>query len=142
MILLQKNYADEIVSHAFDEDPNECCGILAGQGGRVTKLYRVTNLEHSPYRYSMDPKDLLSITQEIDDNRWELLAIYHSHTHTQAYPSSTDVRMATWADGKSIWPDTHYILVSLMDKKNPVVRAFLIEDGIIREEGLRIIEEK
>ena len=139
MLQLEQHYADEIVAHALEENPNECCGILAGQDGRVTRLYRVTNVEHSPYRYSMDPKDLLVINQEIDDSRWELLAIYHSHTHTEAYPSATDVRMATWPDGKSIWPEAYYILVSLMDKRSPAIRAFHIKDGTISEEELRIV---
>lgn len=139
MLELEQHYADEIVAHALEEDPNECCGILAGQDGRVTRLYRVTNMEHSPYRYSMDPKDLLVINKEIDDSRWELLAIYHSHTHTEAYPSATDVRMATWPDGKSIWPEAYYILVSLMDKSSPTIRAFRIEDGAISEEELRVV---
>ena len=139
MLQLEQHYVDEIVAHALEEYPNECCGILAGQDGRVTMLYRVTNVEHSPYRYSMNPKDLLAINQEIDDSRWELLVIYHSHTHSEAYPSATDVRMATWPDGKSIWPEAYYILVSLMDKNNPAIRAFRIEDGTISEEELRII---
>ena len=139
MLQLEQHYVDEIVAHALEEDPNECCGILAGQDGRVTRLYRVTNVEHSPYRYSMDPKDLLAINQEIDDSRWELLVIYHSHTHSEAYPSATDVRMSTWPDGKSIWPEAYYILVSLMDKSSPAIRAFRIEDGTISEEELRIV---
>jgi len=139
MLELERRYADEIVAHALEKDPNECCGILAGQDGRVTRLYRVTNVEHSPYRYSMDPKDLLVINREIDDGGSELLAIYHSHTHSEAYPSATDVRMATWPDGKSIWPEAYYILVSLLDKNSPAIRAFRIEDGTINEEELRIV---
>jgi len=139
MLELERRYADEIVAHALEKDPNECCGILAGQDGRVTRLYRVTNVEHSPYRYSMDPKDLLVINREIDDSGSELLAIYHSHTHSEAYPSATDVRMATWPDGKSIWPEAYYILVSLLDKNSPAIRAFRIEDGTINEEELRIV---
>lgn len=139
MLELERRYADEIVAHALEEDPNECCGILAGQDGRVTRLYRMTNTEHSPYRYSMDPKELLKVNQEIDDSRWELLSIYHSHTHTEAYPSATDVRLATWPDGTSIWPEAYYILVSLMDKRSPSIRAFRIEDGTISEQELRIV---
>ena len=139
MLELERRYADEIVAHALEKDPNECCGILAGQDGRVTRLYRVTNVEHSPYRYSMDPKDLLVINREIDDSGSELLAIYHSHTHSEAYPSATDVRMATWPDGKSIWPEAYYILVSLLEKNSPAIRAFRIEDGTISEEELRIV---
>ena len=139
MLELERQYADEIVAHALEEDPNECCGILAGQDGRVTRLYRMTNAEHSPYRYNMDSEELYRTYREIDDNGWDVLVIYHSHTHTEAYPSATDVRMATWPDGKSIWPEAYYILVSPMDKSSPAIRAFRIEDGTISEQELRIV---
>ena len=138
---IAKRYVDEMVSHALEDDPDECCGILAGPDGKVVKLYRMTNTERSPYRYSMDPKEQISVDREMDDNGWELLAIYHSHTHSAAYPSSTDVRMATWPDGTSIWPDAHYILVSLEDHDNPPVRAFRITDGSVTEEELRVTQE-
>ena len=139
MLELPREYHDESVTHARQDDPNECCGILAGVDGKVLRLYRMTNVEHSPYRYSMDPKELLDVNQEIDDSHWELLAIYHSHTHTEAYPSATDVRLATWPDGTSIWPEAYYILVSLVDKRSPAIRAFRIEDGTISELELRIV---
>lgn len=138
---IAKQYVDEMVSHALEDNPDECCGILAGPDDKVVKLYRMTNTERSPYRYSMDPKEQISVNREMDDNGWELLAIYHSHTHSAAYPSSTDVRLATWPDGTSIWPDAHYILVSLEDYDNPLVRAFRITDGSVTEEELRVIQE-
>ena len=138
---IAKRYVDEMVSHALEDDPDECCGILAGPDGKVVKLYRMTNTEHSPYRYSMDPKEQISVDREMDDNGWELRAIYHSHTHSAAYPSSTDVRMATWSDGTSIWPDAHYILVSLEDHDDPDVKAFRILDGSVTEEELRVSPE-
>ena len=139
MLELEKRYVDEIVAHALEDDPNECCGLLAGPGNSVQKLYRMTNTEHSPYRYNMDPKELLETIREMDANAWDLLAIYHSHTHSPAYPSATDVRMATWPDGHSIWPDTYYVLVSLADHDRPDVRVFRIVDGSIAEEELRVI---
>lgn len=132
MLELEKQYVDEMVAHALEDDPNECCGILAGHDGRVAKLYRMTNAEHSPYRYNMDPRELYLTYREIEDNGWDLLAIYHSHTHSPAYPSATDVRLATW-------PEAVYILVSLTDHDDPSVRAFRIVDGEIAEEELRII---
>ena len=139
MLELDRSYVDQMVAHALEDDPNECCGILAGGDGTATKLYRMTNTEHSPYRYNMDPIELLNVTREMDDSGWELLIIYHSHTHSPAYPSDTDVRMATWTDGNSIWPDAFYILVSLMDHQNPDVRAYSITDGVIIEEELRVV---
>ena len=129
---LGKRYVDEMIAHALEDDPNECCGILAGSHGRVSKLYRMTNAEHSPYRYNMDPGELYRTYREIDDNGWDLLVIYHSHTHSPAYPSGTDVQLATW-------PDAHYAVVSLMDHANPSVRAFRISEGDITEEELRVV---
>lgn len=140
MLTLPKSYIDEMIGHAVEDDPNECCGLLAGKDGEATRLYRMTNVEHSPFRYSMDSKELYLATREMDGGDWSLLAIYHSHTHSEAYPSATDVRLATWPDGNSIWPDAYYILVSLQDKASPVVRAFLIEDGSITEEELRVVD--
>jgi proteasome lid subunit RPN8/RPN11 len=130
---LDKRYVDAMVAHAQQDFPNECCGILAGQGGRVVRMYPMTNVERSPYRYSMDSKELYQTYKEIEDKGWELQAIYHSHTHTEAYPSATDVRLASW-------PEASYILVSLMDRGHPVVRAFRINDGRVTEEEVRIIE--
>lgn len=132
MLELEQQYADEIIAHALAEDPNECCGILAGLRGQVSCLYRMTNIEQSPYRYSMDPKELYRTYREIDETGKEVLAIYHSHTHSEAYPSPTDVRLATW-------PEAHYILVSLQIKERPVLRVFRIEGEIIKEEGIRIV---
>ena len=133
MLQLEQQYADEIIAHALEDDPNECCGILAGQDGRVAKLYRMTNAEQSPYRYSMDPQELYHTYREIDDAGWDVVAIYHSHTHSEAYPSATDVRLATWSDA-------YYILVSLLNREDPAVRAFRIEEGGIREEAVRIVQ--
>ncbi|MYB83745.1 MAG: M67 family metallopeptidase [Chloroflexi bacterium] len=124
---------DEMVQHALEEDPNECCGILAGAGGIVLQHYRITNTEKSPYRYSMDGRELNQVLRELDDNGWEMQVIYHSHTHSPAYPSDTDVRLA------ANWPDPYYLLVSLMDKQSPDVRLFTIWDGTVTEEPVVIV---
>lgn len=123
---LPQEHIDEMISHAREDAPNECCGIIAGADGRAMKLYRAVNAEASPYRYSVEPKDLLRIHKDADANDWEFMVIYHSHTHTEAYPSPTDVRLAAW-------PEAYYVLVSLMDEQQPVVRAFRIVDGQITE---------
>jgi proteasome lid subunit RPN8/RPN11 len=133
MLTLERTYIDEMIAHAREDDPNECCGIIAGKDGAATKLYRAINAEASPYRYNVDPKDLLRIYRDLDEHGWDVLVIYHSHTHTEAYPSGTDIRLAAW-------PDAYYVLVSLQDKNNPVVRAFTIHDGKVEEEELRIGE--
>lgn len=130
-LILGQPYIDEMIAHAKEEAPDECCGIIAGKDGRPTKLYRATNAEHSPYRYSVDPKDLLRIHREVDERDEEFLVIYHSHTHTEAYPSPTDVRLASW-------PDAYYVLVSLMDDARPAVRAFRILDSTVTEEPIEL----
>jgi proteasome lid subunit RPN8/RPN11 len=126
---LERHFVDEMVAHAIEDAPNECCGIIAGKDGRAAKLFRAKNSEASPYRYSVDPKDLLRIFRECEENEWSFLAIYHSHTASEAYPSPTDVRLA-------FWPEAYYVLVSLADKDKPVVRAFRIIDGAVTEEAI------
>ena len=129
---LERAYIDEMVAHARQETPNECCGVLAGKEGHVLKLFRAINAEASPYRYNVDPKDLLRIYRECDAQGWDFLAIYHSHTHTEAYPSPTDVGLAAW-------PDAAYLIVSLADAEHPVVRAFHIVEQRVQELELRTV---
>jgi len=127
---LPQAFIDDMVGHALADAPNECCGIIAGEDGRAVRLFRAINSEASPYRYSVDSNDLFRIFRECDENDWSFLAIYHSHTASEAYPSPTDVRLA-------FWPEAFYILVSLQDSQTPVVRAFRIIEGKIREEEIR-----
>ena len=136
MVQIKQKFVDEMVAHAKADRPNECCGILAGPDGKVMKAYRMSNVEASPYRFSMDPGELSRVDSEAGDNDWELLAIYHSHTGSEAYPSDTDVRIAGGTAG--LWPDVRYVLVSLMDIDNPIVRIFQITDGVVIEEPLEI----
>ncbi len=134
MVQVARRYYDEMITHALEDDSIECCGVLAGTGGGFLKLYRMTNVENSPYRFSWDPKELLPVWNDMEDNNWEHRAVYHSHTHSEAYPSSTDVRLAAW-------PEAYYMIVSLLDKDNPNVRAFRIVDGSISEEPLEVIPD-
>ncbi|MCH8813912.1 MAG: M67 family metallopeptidase [Chloroflexi bacterium] len=126
---LEQKFMDEMIAHAKEDAPIECCGIIAGEDGRAVKLFRARNSEASPYRYSVDSDDLFRIYREAEDNEWSFLAIYHSHTASEAYPSPTDIRLA-------FWPESYYVLVSLEDAENPVVRAFRILDGEVNEEEI------
>ncbi len=137
MTRMEKRFIDEMVAHAREDLPNECCGILAGQNGHVLKLYRMSNVEASPFRFSMDPGEIVKVDTEAGDNDWDLLAIYHSHTQSGAYPSDTDVRIA--GGTAELWPDVRYVLVSLMDDDAPQVRLFRIAGGVITEEHLEVI---
>lgn len=141
MFRLEKQYADEMIAHAKEERPNECCGILAGKDGRVVRLYRTRNAEQSPYRYSIDPHDLVRVHREIDQNDWTIIGIYHSHTGSEAYPSPTDIRLSEFppGSGEPAYPDALYFIVSLTDPDAPVLRAFHIEGGQVWEEELQIV---
>ena len=139
MTQVEKRFIDDMVAHAKEDLPNECCGILAGRDGRVLKLYRMTNVEASPFRFSMDPGEIVKVDTEAGDNDWELLAIYHSHTRSEAYPSDTDVRIA--GGTAELWPEVRYVLVSLMDEDHPQVRLFQIADRAITEDQLDVISD-
>jgi len=133
MLTIEKHYIDEMIAHARQEAPLECCGVLGGRDGRVLKLYRATNAEHSRYCYNIESQDLFRINRECEENGWQFLGIYHSHTASQAYPSPTDVRLAT------LWPESLYFIVSLLSPENPEVRAFRIRDGEVTEEKIEIV---
>ena len=136
MLSIERRHVDEMIAHAFEDDPNECCGILAGKGDRVDQLYRITNTAKSPYRYLMDPQEFLNADRDAERNGWEMLAFYHSHTHSAAYPSTTDVRMTL----QSGWLDIYYVLVSLENRTDPQTRTFRIDEtGRITEEEFEII---
>ncbi|KAA1295718.1 MAG: M67 family peptidase [SAR202 cluster bacterium] len=135
MISVPSNFVDEMIEHAVQENPNECCGILAGKDGLISALYRVRNSTPSPYRYVMDPKDQMNVMKESDELGLDLMAFYHSHTHSPAYPSETDTRMAV----ESGWVDFCYVLVSL-EKQEPEVRFYMVDaKGDISNEEFEII---
>jgi proteasome lid subunit RPN8/RPN11 len=130
---LEKKYADEMIAHARSETPDECCGVLAGVKGRVLKLYRTTNAEHSRFRYTIEPRELIAIYKETGENGWGLLAVYHSHPYTDAYPSPTDIESA-------FLPEFLYFIISLSNADQAIIRGFRITEGKIREIELKIIE--
>ena len=133
MFTIEKRYIDQMIAHARREAPIECCGVLGGRDGRVLKLYRATNAEQSRYCYNIESQDLFRINRECEENGWQFLGIYHSHTDSAAYPSPTDVHLA------ALWPEPLYFIVSLRDADNPEVRAFRIRHGEVTEEKIEIV---
>lgn len=132
---LPSRYLREIISHAREGKPNEVCGLIAGRDGYPVKLYRTTNNDPTPrVRYNVEPRELLEILREMEDNGWNLLVIYHSHPASEAYPSGTDVSL-------SYYPDAVHLIVSLADDDAPAVRAFRIVDKKVTELDLQIDEE-
>jgi [CysO sulfur-carrier protein]-S-L-cysteine hydrolase len=133
---------DEILEHAREEVPNECCGMIGGVGGEASTLYKARNAEASPLRYNLDPQDQIRINGEMEDRGEELAAIYHSHTASPAYPSQTDINLALMdrrEDGKvvgkePVFPGVIYLIASLAHREEPL-RAFKIgEDGVTEVE--------
>jgi len=121
----------EIVEQALREFPNESCGLIAAEGDAAVKVFPMTNTDASPATYRLDGKEQLKVFDELEEHGWDLWAIYHSHTHSEAYPSETDTRLA-------FYPDARYLVLSLQDRAEPVMRSFWIRDGGIIEEGLSI----
>ncbi len=119
-----------MVEHARSEHPLEACGLLAGRNGVPSRFYPARNALRSPTRYDLDPRDLLRVTMDIESRGEELWGIFHSHPHTAAYPSQTDIRLAFYASAV-------YLICSLADPALPVIRAFRIQQGTVTECALR-----
>jgi [CysO sulfur-carrier protein]-S-L-cysteine hydrolase len=121
-----------IIGHCYDGLPDEACGLLAGPvrddgepTGLITEARPCANADASAMTYTVDSRDLLHAGRDAEARGEELVGCWHSHTHTDAYPSPTDVRQAEW------YPTWIYVLVSL--REQPVLRAYRIRDGEIIE---------
>jgi len=123
---------DEMVAHAREDLPNECCGMVGGSDGEATSVIRVVNSAASPLRFEMDPQGQYDALKAIEDGGGELLAIYHSHTKSAAYPSQTDVNQAV------NWPDAIYVIVSLENPDAPDVKAYWLKDLRIADAELLV----
>lgn len=135
-LTISSSVADQLLAHARAEIPNEACGLLAGDlaCGVATAYHPARNADASPYVYTVHPDDLLRIVLGIDDGGEDLVAIFHSHTHTPAVPSPTDRRQAHY-------PGVFFLLASLSDPDATpadALRAWRIADGNSREVPLHI----
>lgn len=138
MITISPGMREQVIRQAIRESPNEACGLIGGtledDGARAASVFEMRNADGSPVTYRLDAQEQLSVFGEIERLGLDLVAIYHSHTHSPAYPSETDRRQA-------FYPDAHYLLVSLQDPERPELRAFRIVDGEVSEETLRVEAE-
>src|ERR1700731_2496734 len=116
---------DDIIEHAREDAPNECCGMIASRDGEAVKVYRAANAAASPLRYEIDGAEQYRIQMAIDDRDLELGAIYPPHTRSEPYPSQTDINLA-------FYPDALYVIVGVAGAE-PLVRAFTIRDGTVAE---------
>jgi proteasome lid subunit RPN8/RPN11 len=121
----------EIVEQALREFPNEACGLIAAEADVPVRVFPMTNANASSDTYRFDGKEQFVVFDEVDERGWEIWAIYHSHTHSEAYPSETDVRLA-------FYPDSRYLVLSVADREHPVLRSFFIRDGEVTEEEMSV----
>ncbi len=129
---IAQSLVDEMVAHARADLPNECCGMVGGREGEATSVIPVVNSAASPLRFEMDPQGQFDALKRIEAGGDELLAIYHSHTKSAAYPSQTDVNQAV------NWPDAIYLIVSLEDPEAPDVKGYWLKDLKIADAELAV----
>jgi [CysO sulfur-carrier protein]-S-L-cysteine hydrolase len=133
MLSLPKLVHDQMVAHCLTGLPDEACGLLGGslESGRAVTCYPTRNLAASAKLYTVDPKEHLRADRDAENAGNSIIGVFHSHTHTDAYPSPTDIAQAPD-------PDWHYVLISLRDVV-PVVRSYRIVDGAVTEEPVRLL---
>ncbi len=119
---ISQRLIDEMVAHAQADLPNECCGMVGGADGEAGAVIPVVNSAASPLRFEMDPQGQYNALKAIEGDGGELLAIYHSHTKSAAYPSQTDVNQAV------SWPDAIWLIISLQDAEAPEVKGYWLKD--------------
>ena len=124
---------EQILAHAREEAPNECCGVVAvapspdGEPSRAVRAQRARNTAASPLRFEIAGLEVMELLDSIEGDGLEIGAIYHSHTRTAPYPSQTDINFAV------NWPGVEWIIVGLADSSAPEIRSYLIEKGAVRE---------
>jgi proteasome lid subunit RPN8/RPN11 len=125
---------DAIVAHARRDHPDEACGVVAGPAGsdRPERHLPMLNAERSPTFYRFDSMEQLRVWREMDERDEEPVIIYHSHTATEAYPSRTDIGLASE-------PGAHYVLVSTRVPDEAEFRSFRIVDGAVTEEPVEVV---
>ncbi|HEY0774278.1 MAG TPA: M67 family metallopeptidase, partial [Nocardioidaceae bacterium] len=139
MLKIDRATYDAIVAHAKKDHPDEACGIVAGPEGSdaPTRFVPMVNAAMSTTFYEFDSQELLALYKDMDRRDEEPVVVYHSHTATEAYPSRTDIGLASE-------PNAHYVLVSTREHGNsegPVeFRSFRIVDGEVTEEEVSVVE--
>lgn len=127
MLRIPARLLAEMASHAYDSYPEEMCGLMAGPAGEgeVAHFYPCHNEAASAMVYTVEPRDFLRADRDAESKGWEIVGVVHSHTHTEPYPSATDVAQAV----DHAW---FYVIVSLK-RESPESRAYRIVDGEITE---------
>ncbi len=159
-LIVPQQILDELIAHARELDPHECCGFLAGTGRTVTRAYRIKNIvglegaaqaasfdeakirhlsrlspeERAEIAFIMDAQEMFQAVKDMRKNGLTLQVVYHSHPHDPARPSVTDIKIAN--DWEENWSRLNltlpvYLLISLMDKSRPDLRGYWIKQGTV-----------
>jgi [CysO sulfur-carrier protein]-S-L-cysteine hydrolase len=123
-VKVRRDAIAEMIAHARAEAPNECCGLLVGEGGRIDEIVRCTNLEASPVRYRLDPQEHIDTNRRLRHTAHAVVGVYHSHPHSPAVPSARDIAEAHY-------PEFVWIVVSLEEPLAPDVRAHTIAEDVV-----------
>jgi proteasome lid subunit RPN8/RPN11 len=132
MIRIPQAILDDLIDHAKEGFPLEVCGILGGEGESVSTIYRMTNIDASNEHFMMDPKEQFTVVKDLRAKGLAMLVIYHSHPETPARPSEEDIRLA-------LTPDVSYMIISLADADNPVIKSYKINSGNVQPETIEAI---
>jgi len=129
MISLPKAIAEDMVQHAREEYPRECCGMLAGKDTTITKFFKIKNIAQRMDEYELDPLEQVDAFEEIDRLSLKLLGVYHSHPNHPCYPSGLDINQA-------FYPDTFFFIISLKGMTSFQLKAFKMYEGKVEEETI------
>lgn len=136
-MLIARALLDELIAHAREDSKIECCGLVAvepaadGEDKRATRVYRAENIHASALKFEIDPMQQYQLTREIEEEGWEIGAIYHSHVRSAPYPSQTDISFA------ANLPGIEWVIVGLASGAEPEVRSYLIDGAEVGEVALR-----
>lgn len=125
MISLSSDIADQIIAHAKEELPNECCGYITGNGTECLTVYKMTNVDASPVHFSFDPKEQFNVVKSARKNNEVPLVVYHSHPESEPVMSNEDLRLLND-------PNMVYVIISL-ESSEPKIKAYRVIDKQVNE---------
>jgi proteasome lid subunit RPN8/RPN11 len=139
VLKISREHVDAMIAHAREDHPDEACGVIVGPEGSdvPTRLVRMINADRSPTFFRFEPEEQFALYKQLSASGEEIVVVYHSHTATEAYPSRTDISLASE-------PQAHYVIVSTAESgasDDPVsVRSFRIADDAVAEEEIDVTE--
>jgi proteasome lid subunit RPN8/RPN11 len=132
MLQIPKNIHDDLIAHSREGFPLEVCGILGGIGESVSAIYPMTNTDASNEHFMMDPREQFAVVKDLRAKGLAMLAIYHSHPESPARPSQEDIKLA-------LTPGVSYIIISLADPQQPIVKSYKIDHGKVTPEDMEVL---